>query len=104
MLGENGGGIEPQCYSRNVQLRGYILFQPGELLEKRVVQPNNNIDLLYLAVAFVHLLAMCMTAIMILHIRSKYTAVVRTHFPFRQRYFTRCYVSQRVRPKYTNID
>lgn len=29
-----------------------------------------------LAVTFVHLLALCMTGIMILHIRSKYTAVV----------------------------
>jgi len=56
LLGDSGG-MEPQCYSRNVMLGSYVLFQP--------------------AVAFVHLLAMCMTIIMILHIRSKYTAVGR---------------------------
>jgi len=50
-------GVQPDCYSRNVMLGSYVLFQP--------------------AVAFVHLLAMCMTIIMILHIRSKYTAVGR---------------------------
>ena len=55
MLGEFG--MEPECYSRNVLLGNYALFQP--------------------AVAFVHLLAMCMTGIMVFHIRSKYTAVGR---------------------------
>ncbi|KAG8742119.1 Chitin synthase, class 7 [Ceratobasidium sp. 414] len=57
LLGGDGMGIEPECYSRNVMLGSYVFFQP--------------------AVAFVHLLAMCMTIIMILHIRSKYTAVGR---------------------------
>ncbi|CAE7228928.1 unnamed protein product [Rhizoctonia solani] len=55
ILGEFG--LEPECYSRNVMLGSYVLFQP--------------------AVLFVHILALAMTGIMILHIRSKYTAVGR---------------------------
>ncbi|ELU43353.1 chitin synthase export chaperone [Rhizoctonia solani AG-1 IA] len=51
ILGEYG--LEPDCYSRNVMLGDYVLFQP--------------------AVLFVHILALGMTGIMILHIRSKYT-------------------------------
>lgn len=55
ILGEYG--LEPDCYSRNVMLGSYVLFQP--------------------AVLFVHILALAMTGIMILHVRSKYTAVGR---------------------------
>ncbi|KAJ7246368.1 chitin synthase III catalytic subunit-domain-containing protein [Mycena rebaudengoi] len=50
-------GIEPTCYSRNVDLGGTLIFQPST--------------------CFVHIVAIIMTAIMILHIRSKYTAVGR---------------------------
>ncbi|KAF5347046.1 hypothetical protein D9758_011632 [Tetrapyrgos nigripes] len=50
-------GIEPTCYSRNVDLGGNLLFQPSTV--------------------FVHVVAIIMTIIMILHIRSKYTAVGR---------------------------
>lgn len=50
-------GIEPKCYSRNVDVAGKLLFQPST--------------------CFVHIVAIIMTAIMILHIRSKYTAVGR---------------------------
>jgi len=50
-------GIEPSCYSRNVDLAGTLLFQPST--------------------CFVHIVAILMTAIMIYHIRSKYTAVGR---------------------------
>jgi len=50
-------GIEPSCYSRNVEVSGTLIFQP--------------------ATAFVHIVAIIMTAIMIWHIRSKYTAVGR---------------------------
>jgi len=50
-------GIEPTCYSRNVDLNGTVLFQPST--------------------GFVHIVAIIMTAIMIYHIRSKYTAVGR---------------------------
>jgi len=50
-------GIEPSCYSRNVEISNTILFQP--------------------ATCFVHIVAIIMTGIMIYHIRSKYTAVGR---------------------------
>ncbi|KZT61849.1 hypothetical protein CALCODRAFT_328073 [Calocera cornea HHB12733] len=50
-------GIEPTCYSRNVEVAGNLIFQP--------------------ATCFVHIVAILMTAIMIYHIRVKYTAVGR---------------------------
>jgi len=50
-------GIEPNCYSRNVEIASTVLFQP--------------------ATCFVHIVAIIMTGIMIYHIRSKYTAVGR---------------------------
>ncbi|KAF8310910.1 chitin synthase III catalytic subunit [Cantharellus anzutake] len=50
-------GIEPTCYSRNVQIGRTLVFQP--------------------AACFVHIVAIIMTLIMIFHIRSKYTAVGR---------------------------
>ncbi|KAF8959797.1 chitin synthase III catalytic subunit [Flammula alnicola] len=50
-------GVEPTCYSRNVDIGGTLIFQPST--------------------SFVHIVAIIMTAIMIIHIRSKYTAVGR---------------------------
>ncbi|KAJ7081300.1 chitin synthase III catalytic subunit-domain-containing protein [Mycena belliarum] len=50
-------GIDPSCYSRNVDVGGTLIFQPST--------------------CFVHIVAIIMTIIMILHIRSKYTAVGR---------------------------
>lgn len=50
-------GIEPTCYSRNVEISSTLIFQPST--------------------CFVHIVAIIMTIIMILHIRSKYTAVGR---------------------------
>ncbi|EPS99652.1 hypothetical protein FOMPIDRAFT_1024122 [Fomitopsis schrenkii] len=50
-------GIEPTCYSRNVELTGTMIFQPATLC--------------------IHIAAIIMTAIMIFHIRSKYTAIGR---------------------------
>ncbi|KAF8332129.1 chitin synthase export chaperone [Amanita rubescens] len=50
-------GIEPLCYSRNVDVGGTLIFQPST--------------------CFVHIVAIIMTAIMIYHIRGKYTAVGR---------------------------
>ncbi|KAF9904350.1 Chitin synthase, class 7 [Lobosporangium transversale] len=47
-------GIEPLCYSRNVKLADTLIFQPSTLI--------------------IHIIALVMTAIMIYHIRSKYTA------------------------------
>ncbi|ORX53938.1 hypothetical protein DM01DRAFT_1335789 [Hesseltinella vesiculosa] len=56
MLGQYDG-IEPVCYSRNVDLGGNLIFQPATLI--------------------IDIVAIIMTAIMIYHIRSKYTAVGR---------------------------
>ncbi|KAG0345211.1 Chitin synthase, class 7 [Podila humilis] len=50
-------GIEPICYSRNVRIADTLIFQPSTLI--------------------IHIIALIMTAIMIYHIRSKYTAVGR---------------------------
>ncbi|KAI9279194.1 chitin synthase III catalytic subunit [Sporodiniella umbellata] len=56
MIGQYNG-IEPVCYSRNVELSGNIIFQPSTLI--------------------IDVVALIMTMIMIYHIRSKYTAVGR---------------------------
>nr|CAG8520222.1 15615_t:CDS:2 [Entrophospora candida] len=50
-------GIEPTCYSRNIEIAGTLLFQPATII--------------------IHLIALIMTTIMIYHIKSKYTAVGR---------------------------
>ncbi|KAF9291974.1 Chitin synthase, class 7 [Mortierella alpina] len=50
-------GIEPVCYSRNMKLAETLIFQPSTII--------------------IHIIALIMTAIMIYHIRSKYTAVGR---------------------------
>lgn len=50
-------GIEPTCYSRNVEVAGSLIFQPATII--------------------IHVLALIMTTIMIYHIKSKYTAVGR---------------------------
>lgn len=57
LLGSSGLGLEPVCYSRNVEINKTIIFQP--------------------ATCFIHIAALIMTAIMVYHIRSKYTAVGR---------------------------
>ncbi|KAI8372557.1 chitin synthase III catalytic subunit [Choanephora cucurbitarum] len=56
LIGQHDG-IEPVCYSRNVELSGNIIFQPSTLI--------------------IDVVAIIMTMIMIYHIRSKYTAVGR---------------------------
>lgn len=48
-------GIQAKCYSRTIDLANTIIFQG--------------------AADFMHILAMIMTIIMILHVRSKFTAV-----------------------------
>ncbi|KAH8834073.1 chitin synthase III catalytic subunit-domain-containing protein [Flagelloscypha sp. PMI_526] len=57
LLGSNNHGIEPACYSRNVELGGILFFQPSA--------------------CFIHGVAIGMTLVMIFHIRSKYTAIGR---------------------------
>lgn len=48
-------GIEADCYARNIELANTIIFQG--------------------AASFAHISALIMTVIMILHVRSKFTAV-----------------------------
>ncbi|EPZ33277.1 Chitin synthase III catalytic subunit domain-containing protein [Rozella allomycis CSF55] len=48
---------DPSCYSRNVDINGFLMFQPSTLV--------------------VHIIAIIMTLIMIYNIKSKYTAVGR---------------------------
>ena len=48
-------GIEADCYARNIELANTIIFQG--------------------AASFMHISALTMTVIMILHVRSKFTAV-----------------------------
>jgi hypothetical protein len=55
------GGIEPRCFSRTIELGSILIFEP--------------------AVIAIHLCAVIMTAIMIIHVRSKYTAVGRQGTP-----------------------
>lgn len=50
-------GIQANCYSRTIDLANTIIFQG--------------------AADFMHILALIMTAIMIIHVRSKFTAVGR---------------------------
>lgn len=50
-----GIGIEAQCYARNIELANTIIFQG--------------------AASFMHIAALIMTVIMIIHVRSKFTAV-----------------------------
>ena len=48
-------GIEPDCYARTIELANTIIFQGGA--------------------DFMHIIALIMTAVMIIHVRSKFTAV-----------------------------
>lgn len=51
----NSYGIEADCFARNIELANTIIFQG--------------------AASFMHIVALVMTVIMILHVRSKFTAV-----------------------------
>lgn len=52
----NGGvGIQTRCFSRTIELANTLIFEPAN--------------------DFVHIAAMIMTVIMIIHVRSKFTAV-----------------------------
>lgn len=50
-------GIMPTCYSRNIELANTIIFEG--------------------AACFIHIIALGVTAIIILHVRSKFAAVGR---------------------------
>lgn len=56
LLGSDGG-LSPDCFARNIDIGGFIIFQSPTLL--------------------IHLTSLLMTAIMLYHIKSKYTAVGR---------------------------
>jgi len=69
-------GVEPTCYSRNVDLGGTLLFQPCASAFSFCSNGTEKV-FGFTATVFVHVVAIIMTIIMILHIRSKYTAVGR---------------------------
>ncbi|KAI9017837.1 chitin synthase III catalytic subunit [Gaertneriomyces semiglobifer] len=50
-------GVEPECYSRNIEIGNLLIFEPATLV--------------------IHLIALIMTGIMIYHVKTKYTAVGR---------------------------
>jgi len=54
-------GMQATCYSRTVELANTIIFQG--------------------ATDFMHIIALVMTSIMIIHVRSKFTAVGRSSTP-----------------------
>lgn len=56
-------GLVPDCYSRNIDINNTIIFQPGLYL---LTDP---------ATCLIHMAAIIMTAIMLWHVHSKYTAV-----------------------------
>lgn len=55
----NPAGIQANCYARSVELANTIIFEA--------------------ATDFMHILALGMAAIMVLHVRSKFTAVGTLH-------------------------
>jgi hypothetical protein len=56
----NGGaGIQPNCYSRTIEIANTLIFQAAN--------------------DFMHILALIMTVVMIIHVRSKFTAVGMLH-------------------------
>ena len=51
----SGVGVEPDCYARNIELANTLIFQG--------------------AASAMHIIALCMTVVMVLHVRGKFTAV-----------------------------
>jgi hypothetical protein len=51
----NGVGIQTECYARTVEIANTLIFETAN--------------------DFMHILAMVMTVVMIIHVRSKFTAV-----------------------------
>jgi hypothetical protein len=52
---DTGAGIQATCYSRTIELANTLIFQAAN--------------------DFMHILALIMTVVMIIHVRSKFTAV-----------------------------
>ena len=59
------GAIEPDCYARNIELANTIIFSA--------------------AASAMHIVALVMTVIMILHVRGKFTAVGELNRVWRHR-------------------
>ena len=57
---------EPKCYSRNVDIGGFLLFQPGIFVQ-----------LTKIAILFIDIISIFMTMIMIYNVKRKYIAVGR---------------------------
>lgn len=55
-------GIEPNCYARNIELANTMIFEG--------------------AASAMHIVALIMTVIMVLHVRGKFTAVGRFTMPW----------------------
>lgn len=89
------GEGEPICYSRNIDVNGFLIFQPGTCCVAAHIETTKATSrllaavdacpfrdlilfaLLSLATLIIHLAAMIMTCIMIYNIKRKYTAVGR---------------------------
>jgi hypothetical protein len=54
-INEDSAGIQARCYARTIELANTIIFQAAN--------------------DFMHILALVMTVVMIIHVRSKFTAV-----------------------------
>ena len=78
-LVQTAQGVVPTCYSRNVDVGGTLIFQPCTSSISRVLASLLT-NVLLSATCFIHIVAIIMTIIMILHIRSKYTAVGELSF------------------------
>jgi Chitin synthase export chaperone len=67
------GMSSPLCYSRNIDIGGFLLFQPGISYNIFCL----CLFIVFLATLIIILIALVMTFIMIYNIRRKYTAVGR---------------------------
>lgn len=79
MLGSDEG-IEPVCYARNVVIGGTLIFQPGKFNIIYIFFYIRQLTYNTLATCFIHIVAIFMTAIMLYHVRTKYTAIGKFSF------------------------
>lgn len=69
-------GIEPLCYSRNVEFAGMLIFQPGRNRKRLITHANHQTyTSLRKATFIINIVALIMTSIMIYHVKTKYTAI-----------------------------
>lgn len=81
-------GIEPTCYSRNIEFGGTLIFQackpPSSCLLLLVLQEPHADRGFSVATLIVHVFSLVMTSIMIYHIKSKFTAIGKDSSVFGQ--------------------